>query len=117
MVLEMITHSSMSLHKKLLDAYHKMSATGRYEPSWYHTDFIMIPKRGDLSDVKNWRPIALKITYNTSSKMLHTRLRPLLDSNQSADQLGFRSQHGTDYAFAIFESICGIAMYGLQALI
>ena len=65
LVLEMINHSSLSLHEELLDAYNKMLATGRYEPSWYHTDFTMITKKGDLSDVKNCRPIALlKITYN-----------------------------------------------------
>ena len=90
MVLEMTTHSSMSLHKKLMDAYNEMLATGRYEPSWYHTDFTMIPKKGCLSDVKNWHRIALlRITYKIFSKMLHTRLRPLLDRSQSANQLGF----------------------------
>ena len=32
---------------KLLDAYDKMLLTGKYELSWYHTDFNMIPKKGD----------------------------------------------------------------------
>ena len=54
-VLEMMTHSSLSLHEKLLDAYSRKLATGRYEPSWYHTES---PKKGDPSDKKNRRPVA-----------------------------------------------------------
>ena len=52
LVVEVVTRSSFSLDEKLLEAYNKMLATGRYEPSWYHTDFIMIPKKGELAS--NW---------------------------------------------------------------
>ena len=68
----------------------------------------MLPKPGDASVASNWRPIAiLKVTYKIFSKMLCSRLQPLLESYQSPDQVGFRPHRGTDHAFAVFDTICG----------
>ena len=58
------------------------------------------------------------------SKMLHTRWRPPLDSNQSADQLGLHYNPMTVQitlsrllGIYVADPGDGIAMYGLQALI
>ena len=62
----------------------------------------------DLQQTKNWRPIAiLKITYKIFAKMLHDRLQPLLETEQSMDQVGFRRGTGIDHALAVFETVCG----------
>ena len=39
--------------------------------------------------------------------MLHDRLKPLLETEQSMDQVGFRRGTGIDHALAVFESDCG----------
>ena len=50
----------------------------------------MVPKSGDLQQTKNWRPIAIiKTTYKMFAKMLHDRLQPLLETEQSMDQVDF----------------------------
>ena len=68
----------------------------------------MVPKSGDLQQTKNWRPIAiLKITYKIFAKMLHDRLQPLLETEQSMDQVGFQRGTGIDHALAVFETVCG----------
>ena len=91
LVLEMFKCASSDLHMVLLNVYNDMIATRQFEPKWQHTIFKMLPKGGNSSDVNNWRPIAaLQITYKIFSKMLHNRLKSLLDTRQSADQFGFR---------------------------
>ena len=39
--------------------------------------------------------------------MLHDRLQPLLETEQSMDQIGFRRGTGIDHALAVFETVCG----------
>ena len=61
---------------------------GQLELSWRHSEFVMLPKSGNLSETNNWRPIAiLKITYKIFSSLLHLRLRRQLDYQQSMDQV------------------------------
>ena len=51
----------------------------------------MVPKCGDLQQIKNRRPIAIvKTTNKIFAKVLCDRLRPLLETEQSMDQVGFR---------------------------
>ena len=79
-----------------------------FDSSWRHTLFTMVPKSGDLQQTKNWRPIAIfKITYKICAKMRHDRSQPLLETEQSTDQVGFRRGTGTDHALAVFETVCG----------
>ena len=39
--------------------------------------------------------------------MLHHRLQPFLENEQSMDQVGFRRRTGIDHALAVFETVCG----------
>lgn len=108
LVLEMFIHAGGMLHQRLLSMYNHMLHEHVWDPKWCHTVFNMLPKPGDASVASNWRPIAiLKVTYKIFSKMLCSRLQPLLESYQSPDQVGFRPHRGTDHAFAVFDTICG----------
>ena len=50
----------------------------------------MLPKDGDLNELKNWRPIALlPIFYKFGSKLIYYRISSYLFSQQSFDQHGF----------------------------
>ena len=75
---------------------------------WQHTLFKTLPKPGDSTQASNWRPIAvLKITYKVFAKLLGARIHNVLEDAQCADQVGFRSKLGIDYAFAVLETMIG----------
>ena len=66
----------------------------------------MIPKSGDLSDIPNWRSITiLPILYKDFSKILHHRIRGILDSHQSDEQISFRNNFRLEDKFLIYESL------------
>ncbi|KAK3521743.1 hypothetical protein QTP70_016247, partial [Hemibagrus guttatus] len=47
----------------------------------------LLPKKGDLQDIKNWRPVSLLCTdYKIMSKVLANRLRDIMDSVILTDQ-------------------------------
>ncbi|KAK3560393.1 hypothetical protein QTP86_008483 [Hemibagrus guttatus] len=47
----------------------------------------LLPKKGDLQDIKNWRPVSLLCTdYKVMSKALANRLRDIMDSVIQTDQ-------------------------------
>ena len=50
----------------------------------------MILKEGDLSEVGNWRPIAIfSISYKVFARLLYHRLSPTLFHHQSHDRHAF----------------------------
>ena len=107
-MLELFKYGPPCLHACLVRIYNAILCTGQFDTSWRHTLFTMVPKSGDLQQTKNWRPIAiLKITYKIFAKMLHDRLQPLLETEQSMDQVGFQRGTGIDHALAVFETVCG----------
>ena len=65
LVAECFIYGNLDLHKCLLDVFNSMLAVGRFDASWSHIVFAMLPKGGILLSPSNWRPIAvLKITFN-----------------------------------------------------
>ena len=107
----------------LLELYNGLNRTGHMDPSWQHTLFTMLSKKGDRSRPSNWRPIAsLKVLYKVFSKMIHARLQHVLDPQQSFDQTGFRQHTGVEHAFCVFHNVCArswsiTARFGLRASI
>ncbi|KAG0928469.1 hypothetical protein G6F30_012350 [Rhizopus arrhizus] len=61
-----------------------------YPSSWQETCMSLLPKKGDLTSLKNWRPISL---INTDAKaftrLLNARLMPYLSKIITTNQLGF----------------------------
>ncbi|KAG1258817.1 hypothetical protein G6F68_008538 [Rhizopus microsporus] len=61
-----------------------------FPPSWQETCMTLLPKKGALTSLKNWRPISL---INTDAKvftrLLNARLMPHLNRLISPQQLGF----------------------------
>ncbi|KAG1612140.1 hypothetical protein G6F45_013003 [Rhizopus arrhizus] len=49
-----------------LAVYNNALTVGIFPPSWQETCVSLLPKKGDLSDLKNWRPISL---INTDAKV------------------------------------------------
>ena len=81
LVAECFTYGNLDLHKCPLDVFNHMLTVGRFDESWSHTVFTMLPKGGNLLSPNNWRPVAV------FAQLVYKRLRP---RHQSKDQVGFR---------------------------
>ena len=89
-VAECFVHGSLELHEHLLRIFNSMLVDGHVEERWKQTTFSMIPKTGDPANPGNWRPLAiLNITYKIFTRMVYKRVKPILDTQQSKDQIGF----------------------------
>ena len=107
LVAECFIYGNLDLHKCLLDVFNHMLTVGRFDESWSHTVFTMLPKGGNLLSPNNWRPVAaLKISYKIFAKLVYKRSRPTLERHQSKDQVGFRPSTSVEDAFAVFENVC-----------
>ena len=70
--------------------------TKGWPADWKNSTFLTLPKKGDVSECKNNRTIAL--ISHLSKILLHIineRLRPILDRELPAEQAGFRRGGGT----------------------
>ena len=69
--------------------------------------FTMVRKSGDLQQTKAGNQYLLSRSHTMFfTKMLHDRLQPLRETEQSMDQVGFRKGPGIDHALAGFETVC-----------
>ncbi|XP_023284603.1 receptor-type tyrosine-protein phosphatase F-like [Seriola lalandi dorsalis] len=61
--------------------------TGRLPLSCRRAVLTLLPKKGDLQDIKNWRPVSLLCTdYKLLSKVLAVRLRKVMEHVIHVDQ-------------------------------
>ena len=64
----------------------------RLTPSFSTASLKLIPKKGDTTLIKNWRPISLlNCTYKIISKAINFRLQKVVDTVTSRAQKGFTS--------------------------
>jgi len=106
LVADMFKHASGEFLRCLLQAFNQMLVKGELDSSWHRTLFTMIPKSGSRKDPANWRPIAvLRVSYKIFSRLIHQRLRPILEEQQSHDQRGFRPNCSVEDAFLVFEGV------------
>eukprot|EP00959_Pyramimonas_sp_CCMP1952_P339959 7119675-Pyramimonas_sp.AAC.1 len=99
---EMLKSGGESLHAALLLLMNSVLQPEAPTPkSWQHTVIKVLHKGGDPRQAQNYRPIAtIPMLYKLFSRLLHNRLYPLLDGQQSSDQAGFRHGRGTtDHLF------------------
>ena len=74
-VVELLKYGNDALKEEILACFNRILYHLRIDSSWHQSIFRMLPKDGDLSDVGNWRPIAiLPILYKVFAKMLYFRL-------------------------------------------
>lgn len=58
--------------------------------SWNKTSMALLPKKGDLANHRNWRPISLITTdAKVFTRLLNARLMPFVSKCISSTQLGF----------------------------
>ena len=57
--------------------------------SWHEAKIVILFKKGDLKDIKNYRPISLlSHSYKIFTRLLQTRIERTLDENQPREQAG-----------------------------
>ena len=92
----------------LLKVMNHIWETGDFPPHWKEATVLPIPKPGkDLSDPKNYRPIALtSCICKTMERMANSRLVWYLESNDllRPDQCGFRKGRSTLDALSSLET-------------
>lgn len=74
---------------------------------WNNANVIILFKKGDAKDLKNYRPISLlSHTYKLFTKILTNRISKQLDENQPMEQAGFRQGFSTmDHLHAVNQVI------------
>ena len=92
----------------LLELYNQIWGTGAFPPSWKEATVLPFPKPGkDLSDPKNYRPIALtSCICKIFERMVNERLMWYLESKGKLrkEQCGFRRGRSTLDALSALES-------------
>jgi len=80
----------------ILDVINEVWSTGAVEPDWRTIVQIPIPKKGDLSQLENWRPICLvNVIVKIMNRMIYNRIGPVVDSQLRDAQFGFRPHRST----------------------
>ena len=75
------------LAEDLLDVYNESLAAGSLPLSCRRAVIALLPKKGNLQDIRNWRPVSLLCTdYKILSKALATRLREAMEQVVHRDQ-------------------------------
>lgn len=83
--------------------------------SWNNATIILIHKKGDKEDLKNYRPISLvSVAYKILTKIITNRLSARFDEFQPREQAGFRKSFSTiDHIFTLRELISRCQEYNL----
>ena len=64
--------------------------------SWHEAKIVILFKKGDPKDIKNYRPISLQShSYKIFTRLLQTRIERTLNENQPREQAGFRKGYST----------------------
>jgi len=80
----------------LTKIFNKIMTTKQIPKEWKEAKMIIIFKKGDPKDIKNYRPISLLAhTYKIFTRILQNRMEKVLDENQPREQAGFRKGYST----------------------
>ncbi|KAK4521006.1 uncharacterized protein ATC70_006890 [Mucor velutinosus] len=82
--------SNPHCHSIALKVYNEAITLARFPLSWQQACIALIPKKGDLADLANWRPISLINTdCKVFTRLLNARIVPLASSLITEYQAGF----------------------------
>ena len=93
--------------KGLTKCFNKILETKTIPPSWNEAKIIILYKKGDPDDIKNYRPISLLAhSYKLFTRLLQKRMEEVLDRNQPREQVGFRKKFSTiDHIYTLNQVI------------
>ena len=95
-MIEQLKSGGAIIHQELARLFTKCIETTNVPKSWKGSELILIHKKGDIKELKNYRPISLLCNiYKVFTKVITNRLQVQLDENQPVEQAGFRSGYST----------------------
>lgn len=78
------------LQPLIVDIYNTALQQGVFPPSWNQSVMSLLPKKGDLTDLRNHRPISLANTdYKIFTRIINARMMSVSSPLINAFQLGF----------------------------
>ena len=91
----------------LTNIFNNILKTKQIPDSWHEAKIVILFKKGDPKDIKNYRPISLlSHSYKIFTRLLQTRIERNLDENQPREQAGFRKGYSaTDHLQAVNQII------------
>ena len=85
-----------AINKELAKLFTACLHQGKVPKTWKDANMIILHKKGDKRDLKNYRPISLLSNmYKLFTKVLTNRLEKTLDECQPREQAGFRRNFST----------------------
>ena len=82
--------------EQLTGLYNQILKEKKLPQSWKEAKIILLYKKGDKADIKNYRPISLlSHAYKIFTRIIQNRIKHILDTNQPREQAGFREGYST----------------------
>ena len=80
----------------LTNIFNNILKTKQIPDSWHEAKIVILFKKGDPKDIKNYRSISLlSHSYKIFTRLLQTRIERTLDENQPREQAGFQKGYFT----------------------
>ncbi|GFS02155.1 endonuclease-reverse transcriptase [Elysia marginata] len=91
----------------LTKVYSKILQMKEVPPSWNEAEILILFKKGDPADIKNYRPISLiEHSYKLFTRLLQKLMEIVRDENQPRDQAGFRKKFSiADHVYTLNQVI------------
>ncbi|EYC04314.1 hypothetical protein Y032_0088g2137 [Ancylostoma ceylanicum] len=105
--IEMVKWGSRMLIPLITELFNQCLHSGKVPENMADSLTILLHKKGDPSQLKNYRPISLlSVLYKLLTKVISKRVERVLDAEQPREQAGFRKNYSTiDHLHAINELI------------
>ena len=95
-IIDTIMEGGDIIMRELAKLFTTCMKQGKVPQQWKEANMIILFKKGDKRDLKNYRPISLLTNaYKLFTRILSNRLETFLNSNQPREQAGFRSGYST----------------------
>ena len=105
LVNEALKYAPAVFHQHLTTLYNRVLNQAQVPKAWNRGRVVLVHKKGDTSDVNNYRPITVLTCMNaTYSKVINTRLTKVVESHQLLAEIqnGFRKDRsGGDSSFTL----------------
>lgn len=105
-VIEAIKLAGRETLRALARLFNKCLIEATTPTQWSNAEVILLHKKGDITDLSNYRPISLlSHVYKLFTKIITKRLANKLELYQSREQAGFRSGYGTNDHLLVIKNL------------
>ncbi|KAG6459211.1 hypothetical protein O3G_MSEX011269 [Manduca sexta] len=88
---EIMKIAEYNLRPHIFNLFNLILKSGNFPANFCHSNIILLHKKGEKSNINNYRPISLVAhLYKAFVKIIHNRIEEQLDLEQPPEQAGFR---------------------------